>query len=245
MPRILVGAHRGAMGYAPENSLAAFERAVACGTDRCEFDVRLSADGHVVVMHDETVERTTGGTGRVDQMTLAELRQLRLEDSDEPVPTFDEAAACLRDRCDMLVEIKAAGMVEALLAAISDAGVASQCTISSFLEDSLRQVHTSHAGLAIACFVLPGVPFDVAGAVTELGASMAIIPPGTHRHGVDPDLLAQARAGGLHLRCGLSDDLTRAQTRAEVERLIRLGIQEISCGRPDWIRQALDELAAA
>lgn len=76
LPRPLLFAHRGASAEAPENTLEAFERAVQHGADVLELDVHLSADENVVVFHDETVDRTTNGTGRVAARTLRELRAL-------------------------------------------------------------------------------------------------------------------------------------------------------------------------
>jgi len=72
-PRLF--AHRGASGEAPENTLAAFRRAVALGIEYIELDVHLSRDGHVVVIHDATLERTTNGSGRVQEQILAQLQQ--------------------------------------------------------------------------------------------------------------------------------------------------------------------------
>src|SRR5918994_4145382 len=69
-------AHRGASALAPENTLEAFRMAVEAGAGGLELDVHLTRDGHVVVIHDETVDRTTGGTGAVAEMTLDELRGL-------------------------------------------------------------------------------------------------------------------------------------------------------------------------
>jgi glycerophosphoryl diester phosphodiesterase len=74
--RPLVCAHRGRSGVAPENTLAAFEAAVDLGADFLELDVRRSADGEIVCIHDATVDRTTDGTGAVADLTLAELRAL-------------------------------------------------------------------------------------------------------------------------------------------------------------------------
>ena len=72
----LVYAHRGASAYAPENTLEAFRLAMEMGADGFELDVHLSADGQLVVIHDETVDRTTNGTGLVREMTLAQLQAL-------------------------------------------------------------------------------------------------------------------------------------------------------------------------
>ena len=66
--------HRGACGYAPENTRISFEKALAMGVDAFEFDIQLSKDGHPVVIHDDTLERTTGVTGVVKDFTLKELK---------------------------------------------------------------------------------------------------------------------------------------------------------------------------
>ncbi len=76
LPRPIVFAHRGASAYAPENTLAAFALAIEQGADAIELDAKLSADGHAVVIHDLTVDRTTGMQGSVREMTLAKLRAL-------------------------------------------------------------------------------------------------------------------------------------------------------------------------
>ena len=72
----LVVAHRGGAGLAPENTLAAFRMALEVGADAIELDVRLTRDGRVAVIHDRTVDRTTGGRGPVGSYTLAELKAL-------------------------------------------------------------------------------------------------------------------------------------------------------------------------
>ena len=92
-------AHRGDWRVAPENSLAAFRAAIAQGADGIEMDSELTADGQLVLMHDDTVDRTTNGKGRVAEMTLAEIRKLDAGawfDSafrGERIPTLEELAA--------------------------------------------------------------------------------------------------------------------------------------------------------
>ena len=73
---MLAIAHRGASGHAPENTLAAFRRAVSQGVSFIETDLHLTRDAHFVAIHDDTVDRTTGGHGLVNQLTLAEIRRL-------------------------------------------------------------------------------------------------------------------------------------------------------------------------
>ncbi len=97
MAHMNVIAHRGASHARPENTIPAFEHAIELGVDLLEFDVRLTADGHAVIMHDTSVKRTTDGDAPVGKMTLAEVRELdagaTFNDSyrGTRVPTLDEA----------------------------------------------------------------------------------------------------------------------------------------------------------
>lgn len=94
--RPIVFAHRGASADAPENTLAAFELALRQGSDGIELDAKLSADGHIVVFHDQTLDRTTGVSGRIKDLTLSELRKLDAGSHfdvcyrGEPIPTLEE-----------------------------------------------------------------------------------------------------------------------------------------------------------
>lgn len=113
---VIVG-HRGAWGDYPENTLLSFREALDKGADAVEMDVRITADGHVVVMHDATVDRTTDGKGRVDEMTLEEVRQLDAAyyfapEKDYPyrgqgirVPTLEEVLEVFPGR-KMVIELK-------------------------------------------------------------------------------------------------------------------------------------------
>jgi len=82
-------AHRGASGYAPENTMAAFERAVAMGATEVETDVCLTADGKVLLLHDDTLDRTTNGTGLPEEHTLADLKQLDAGSWHDPRLSWD------------------------------------------------------------------------------------------------------------------------------------------------------------
>ena len=93
---ILVVSHRGDWRYAPENSLLAVQRCIDLGVDIIELDFRLTKDGHLVAMHDETVDRTTNGSGAVADLTLEEIKSFRLKSacgtrgSRQQVPTLEE-----------------------------------------------------------------------------------------------------------------------------------------------------------
>jgi glycerophosphoryl diester phosphodiesterase len=105
----LVVAHRGDSAHEAENTLEAFDAAVALGADAVEYDVRVAADGTAIVMHDPGVERTTDGTGLVRDLTLTELKRLRIRTADggaTEVPTLEETLAHLSGRVAIDVEIK-------------------------------------------------------------------------------------------------------------------------------------------
>jgi len=113
MSDFFIWAHRGASAAAPENTLAAFRAAEDAGADGIELDVHLSRDGVPVVIHDETVDRTTDGHGRISSMSVGQLQQLDAGSwfspafSGEKVPTLEEVFSWAADRLRFNVEIKA------------------------------------------------------------------------------------------------------------------------------------------
>jgi glycerophosphoryl diester phosphodiesterase len=144
---MMIVAHRGchkaapAVGLpeAPENSLAALENCVALGVDMLEIDVRRSADGELVVIHDANVDRTTDGTGRVAAMAVAQLQALRLRQglggSDVPltahrIPTLDEMLAAAKGRILLNLDVKEPVYVEAIDAVLR-AGMEEQVIVKA------------------------------------------------------------------------------------------------------------------
>ena len=101
--RVLVAAHRADWHAAPENSLPAIQSCIDNGVDIVEVDNKLTKDGFLVIMHDQTVDRTTNGKGKVSDYTLAEIKKLRLKDKDgnlteERIPTFEEVMNLCRGK---------------------------------------------------------------------------------------------------------------------------------------------------
>ena len=111
LPRPAIFAHRGSSAYAPENTLAAFDLAISQNADAIEFDAKLSADGHVVVIHDQTIDRTTNGSGFVNQLPLKSLKgfdagsKFDPKFSGEKIPTLDEVLANIGKRIFINIEI--------------------------------------------------------------------------------------------------------------------------------------------
>ena len=107
--RMYVAAHRGDSYNYYENTMTAFEKAYEAGCDMIETDVHLSFDGHLVLIHDDKVDRTTNGRGRVDEMTLNELKRLNAGDTStlEEIPTLEQLLSFVSDKNITLnIEIK-------------------------------------------------------------------------------------------------------------------------------------------
>ena len=139
----LIYGHRGASAYAPENTLEAFRLAMDMGADGFELDVHLSKDGELVVIHDETVDRTTDGTGLVRELTLAQLKALDASNGKEAyqgarIPTLEEVFELIRDTRHLVnVEIKTdecfyPGLEEKCLELAARMGVEDRVIYSSF-----------------------------------------------------------------------------------------------------------------
>ncbi|WP_211748570.1 glycerophosphodiester phosphodiesterase [Paenibacillus sp. Marseille-Q4541] len=147
----LIIAHRGAKGEAPENTIAAFELALEQGCDAFELDIHLSQDGEIMVIHDDTVNRTTNGEGKVKDMTFSELRMLdagQWFDSSyegQVIPTLKEVFDLAPDHLIINVEIKGGiseGVEEKLLALLEDYDMFERVVVSSFHFDSLRTLES-------------------------------------------------------------------------------------------------------
>lgn len=145
--RPVVIAHRGNSAHAPENTLESFRQALALAVDGVEFDVRLTADRQLVVMHDPTVDRTTNGSGDVARLTLNRLRELdagyRFGPSTYPyrergigIPTVVEALD-ITTPVNVIIEVKAVESAEPLLALIRSRGDESRVIVGSFVAGAL------------------------------------------------------------------------------------------------------------
>ena len=136
--RPLLIAHRTAMGLCPENTIVGIEAAIGSGVDGVEIDVRVTRDGVPVLMHDASLERTTGDARDVEAVTLGELRELSVIDphgdtGPQPVPTFEEALAATV-ATHLVIEVKQTGIEEVVARAVRDArtrSVAARCARST------------------------------------------------------------------------------------------------------------------
>jgi len=133
--------HRGALEYAPENTMLSFEKAVELGANAIEGDFRMTRDGACVCIHDETVDRTTNGKGRVEEMTLSEIRKLDAG-AGQKVPTLAEFVQfAIQKKVLGFVEINSPGMEPAVLDVIQEQKATKEnIVIISFFPETLKNV---------------------------------------------------------------------------------------------------------
>jgi glycerophosphoryl diester phosphodiesterase len=129
MNRILKIAHRGASGYEPENSLIAFQRAIELKADGIELDVHLSYDGELVVIHDETIDRTTKGIGEVKNFTSSQLKKFG-------IPTLIEVFDLVNRQCFINIELKGIGTTKPVNDLINHYITAKKWVVNDFLISS-------------------------------------------------------------------------------------------------------------
>jgi glycerophosphoryl diester phosphodiesterase len=245
----LLAAHRGGAKLWPENSLLAFKNAIALGADFLEFDVHLSKDGQVVVIHDPTLERTTTGVGAVSDRTLADLRTLRLKDRDgkvteELVPTLNDVAQLaaptpLRLLLEIKVDAKRArypGIEEKALAILDSHGMASRTIVMAFEEGTVRRMRELRSDVTVGGLFWPKglaetrstVEREIDG-LRKLGARFI----GLHQELVTAEVVKQAQKAGLLLGVWTVNDAPA------MKRFIQLGVGILITDRPDVAKELL------
>jgi len=133
-------AHRGARFEEPENTLRAIKRAVECDVDAAEIDVRLSHDHEIVVIHDDALERTTNGSGKVCEKTLEQLRTLDAGKG-ETIPTLSEVLSLVKKLgIELIVELKEPDMETIVVHEVVEAEMEKSVVISSFFHPSLLKI---------------------------------------------------------------------------------------------------------
>jgi glycerophosphoryl diester phosphodiesterase len=243
--RTQVFAHRGARAVAPENTLPAFARALELGADGIELDVQCSADGHLVVMHDFAVDKTTDGTGPVAALTLAELRRLDAGRAFGPafagvrVPTLEEVLDLIGNRCRLNIEIKSMDVqggaeADAVVALVQLRNLFDQVIVSSFNPITLIKLRWLEPKLALGLLYEEDLPPYLRAAwLSPMLAPQALHP--YHRL-VDAGMVQWAKGRGLAINTWTVND------EEEARRLVALGVDAIITDVPDVIQAALAEM---
>ena len=160
MPRVSRIGHRGAAGHAPENTLAAIETGVRLGADFVEIDVRRTADGVLVALHDASVNRTTDGRGRVEALTLSQVRVFNAGNGGR-IPTVEEVLKSVAaGQAGLMLELKITGVADLTVQTVRAAEFKNPVIYASFLHEELTKVRAveRQASLMVLFDRLPRAP---------------------------------------------------------------------------------------
>jgi glycerophosphoryl diester phosphodiesterase len=233
-PRPLAFAHRGFAPDGAENSMAAFERAVALGYRYLETDVRVTADGVALAFHDASLDRVTDRRGRIDRLPWADVRAARIAGR-EPIPRLDDLLAAWPD-VRVNLDLKAAHSIGATLDVVRATGAIERVCISAFAE---RRIAAARAALGPrlctglgprqALRLRQGHPGPYAGHCAQVPARIgrAVF--------VDERLVATAHAAGVQVH------VWTVNQRAEMTRLLDLGVDGLMTDAADVLRDVLLE----
>ena len=233
-------AHRGASGrgLAPENTLAAFEKALDIGVDMLEIDVRVTGDGQMIVLHDPSLDRTTDCEGIVREMGLDEIRQADAGDG-ERVPILREVFDLARNRAPILLEIKSDFIAERVVQAIADAQIEEQVVVQSFNPQTVERVKrlAPHLPSSLLIGELPTTPSRVrarrlVSQVLEVGANTLSIWHAT----LTPSLIEEMRKRGIAVWAWTVDE------EITMRDLAMMGVQGLVTNYPDVLNNVLDDL---
>jgi glycerophosphoryl diester phosphodiesterase len=233
-------AHRGASGHAPENTMAAFERAIALGAQFIETDLHLTRDARFVAIHDNTLERTTNGKGAVRDFTLPELRELDAgmwfdrQFMGQRIPTLEEILA-LSKQHDVVfyLEIKydaAWGMHHALVAALAGGGNAARTIVISFDPSTLASLRKLDASVMLGLLV-EGEHGDFVKSALDVGARQ-LCPRADL---VTRELVDQAHRSDLHVVTWTVNDVSKMNSA------IQAGVDGIMTDLPDRLRATIED----
>ncbi len=218
-------AHRGASAYEPENTLRAIKRALELNAKMIEVDVRLSKDGQIVVIHDDSVDRTTNGKGYVENLKLEELKKLDAGKG-ERIPTLQEVINAVRNKAILIIEIKVLKIEDSLVKIIEKEGIEKEVVITSFYHPILRKIKelnpTIKTGVIFKCH--PVKPVDLA-----LNANSDSLFP-EHKY-VSEEMVKEAHENDLKIYPWTIDDPNRAN------QLIEMGVDGIVTNKPDLLKR--------
>lgn len=243
-----VVAHRGFSSIAPENTLAAIREAVKVGATGCEFDVYGCADEHVVLMHDETVNRTTNGNGKVTELTLTHLQNLDAGSwkdkkyHDERVPTLIEALKLLKNtECQPVIEIKMEGISRKVVDDVRSLDMVDQVAVIAFSQTVVREIRQLEPDMTCAwlCGSIP--PEAKANTVAQQADwlhAQAVACKATIldlNYGMlSPRLIAELKRRGLGIWCWTVNETV------VMNALRQWGVDSITTDRPDQLRETTD-----
>jgi glycerophosphoryl diester phosphodiesterase len=232
--RPIIIAHRGDKTHAPENTLAAFKLAAENGADAIEFDVKLTADERVIVLHDQTVNRTTTGTGKIFQLPFAVVRDLDAggwfseESRGERIPTLDEVFETVGKRLYINIELTnyatpGDGLVPKVVDLVKKHGLQDRMLFSSFFARNLQITRSLLPEVPRGLLCMRGILGSWGRTFTWRGDYFALHPYLTD---VDPGLVNRVQAAGKRVH------VWTVNSEEDLKRMIGLGVDAIITDDP-------------
>jgi len=243
--KVTITGHRGAAGLAPENTLAAIRKGISLNVDRIEIDVQQTADGVVVVMHDETLDRTTNGEGLIKDKTFLEIRKLDAGSSYSPafkgekIPSLEEALQTVNGQCYLIIEIKKGNdfypnIVENTIDLIKKYNAQDWCIMHSFNIDVLIKANQLMPDLRLHrlwVYKFRGLPLIYDGSFNALNIEKY---PFIEEYSIMYNFANMGIINQLHEQ-GKKVNVWTVDDNIHINRLINLGVDGIITDRPDLV----------
>ena len=222
--------HRGAAGLEPENTLRSVRRSIELRVDRVEVDVRVSRDGRLVIMHDETVDRTTNGHGYVRELTLNELRSLDAG-MGEKIPTLEEILEFTMGKAKLEIELKVPEATEPTIQLIEELNAENDVIVISFIHELLDRVYDLNPNIKTGALFFD-VPKDILRIALKVHASSIHV----YYRNVNSELVREAHKSGLEVAVWNPNRIE------EMREMIGLGVDAIGSDRPDILIHLLRDM---
>lgn len=223
MRRVLRIGHRGAAGHGPENTLATIQKGIALGVDFVEIDLRRTADGVLVVLHDETVNRTTNGKGRVDHLSLQEVKKFNAGNG-EHIPTLKEVLKVAAGEAGLMLELKVTGVAQQTVEVVREAGFRDPVIYASFLHDEMKHVRTADPEASLMVLF---------GGLSRASVARAI-KYGSSYVGLRHDKTTRVLVDSFH-RAGLLVFVYTADAPSDIQRALSLDVDGVISNFPERI----------
>ncbi len=237
VPGFVITAHRGASGLMPENTLGAIALAMKFGADYAEIDVHLTRDGEVVLLHDDSLSRTTTGKGKIWDYSLKELSGLDAgswyapQFNSERIPTLRDVIRLVKGKMKLDIEIKShakqSELPRRVIEVLEEENFIGECIITSFDREVLQEVRELKPEIPLGLISSVGIPSNVYAPYFDWFIGHATF--------VDRELVAHMHGAGKSVH------VWTVNRPAMMRRFIRMGVDGIITDRPDLLRHVLEK----
>ena len=235
--KIMVVAHRGASGYAPENTLSSMQKAIDLGADMSELDVQETSDGKIIVLHDASLKRTSGVDKNIWETKYSDLKDLDIgswfsdEYKNEPVPTLQQIIDLIKGKMKLNIELKANGhekkLAERTSKIVEDNNFLDQVIFTSFKFAEIDKVRELNKKAKVG-YLFSKLPKDV----DVFNANVDLLS--AHYKIVDKEFMKKAKAAGKEVA------VWTVNKPGDLKRMIDLGVDAIITNYPDVLRRILN-----